>query len=104
MKLEVNKPGSTFANICHLIQPKWGNTGSRSNQQDSNVTVKTKCYEYRQFGHFKSKCLNQAAYKQYDPQCHRKENATINAFNVVFLNGQFSKEDWYVDSGTHCSY
>lgn len=49
------------------------------------------CYNCKQVGHFKNKC-------PYKIQLVPKNNQT-NAFNAVFLNGSFSKREWYIHSG-----
>ena len=56
-------------------------------------------YQCKQFGHFKNKCPNR--YETNEPSNRDRSNEPncVNAFSVVFLNGQFSKEDWYIDSG-----
>lgn len=70
-----------------------GNTKSKkncgtSNQETDNSTKKTiTCYKCKEEGHYRNQCslLN--------------KNASKCVFNVVFLNGKFSKDEWYVDSG-----
>lgn len=48
-----------------------------------------KCYRCKQLGHYKSQC------KQSDQQQLKRSNA----FSAVFLNGNYSKQDFYLDSG-----
>lgn len=45
------------------------------------------CYKCKEIGHFRHQC----------PLLQK--NKETNAFSVVFLNGQFSQCEWYVDSG-----
>lgn len=79
-----------------------GNTGGRDkNKRDSgntgseNVNVRNdvKCYNCKQMGHFKNKCPNIV---NKPTENHQK---STGAFNVVFLSGSFSSDDWYIDSG-----
>lgn len=60
--------------------------GSNVNKEKMNI----KCYPCRQYGHYKSQC------KMNDQQQVVKKT---NAFSAVFLNGNFSKQDFYLDSG-----
>ncbi|XP_045447465.1 uncharacterized protein LOC123655756 [Melitaea cinxia] len=50
-----------------------------------------KCYRCKQFGHFKSQC--------HKNNPNRLETKKTNAFSAVFLNGLYSKHDFYLDSG-----
>lgn len=64
---------------------KSGNTFDASTSSKSNVKI-VKCYKCKQTGHYKN-------------QCPLLKDKQVNAFSAVFLNGQFSQRDWYVDSG-----
>lgn len=59
---------------------------------DSNLNksekMNLKCYRCKQFGHYKSQCK----------QSYQQVKKT-NAFSAVFLNGNYSKQDFYLDSG-----
>lgn len=57
---------------------------------------KVKCYKCKQPGHYKNQCQNYDSNQSNDKKIGRKQT---NAFNVVFLSGNFNKYDWYVDSG-----
>ncbi|CAK1550160.1 unnamed protein product [Leptosia nina] len=52
---------------------------------------KIKCYKCQEFGHYKNQCT-----KEPNQQHVLK---TTNAFSAVFLSGNYSKNDFYVDSG-----
>lgn len=55
---------------------------------------KIQCYGCKEFGHYKSKCT------KFKKSSDRKnETKTESAFNVVFLTGEYTKTDWFVDSG-----
>lgn len=59
-------------------------TKMASKQQSKKVIS---CYKCKEIGHFRNQC----------PLLQK--NKETNAFSVVFLNGQYSKSEWYVDSG-----
>jgi len=46
------------------------------------------CFKCKKTGHFMNKC----------PEVKKNEDSS-NAFNAVFLTGNFNNTDWYVDSG-----
>lgn len=52
-------------------------------KQIKNIT----CFKCREVGHFRNQCPMLLKTKE------------TNAFSVVFLNGKYSKTEWYVDSG-----
>lgn len=64
----------------------------KRNQQTSmsNAKPNVRCYKCKQLGHFMNKC-------EFVPK--KKES---NAFSAVFLSGNFSQTDWYIDSGASC--
>lgn len=84
--------GSTETESAFLSSKNWqrkkdGKVGKPGDTSTSNRHVKTiKCYKCKQLGHYKNQC----------PQNKEKQ---VNAFSAVFLNGSFSKEEWYIDSG-----
>ncbi|KAF7270057.1 hypothetical protein GWI33_016962 [Rhynchophorus ferrugineus] len=55
-------------------------------------TLKIRHKQQAKIKHFQNKCPN----KERNDD---KARDTCNAFNEVFLNGSFSKLDWYIDSG-----
>lgn len=65
------------------------NVGSGIGSSGSYVKNDLKCYGCKQTGHFRNKCPNRNK--------NEKKGQTV-AFNVAFLTGSFSKNDWYVDS------
>ncbi|KAG5864100.1 hypothetical protein JTB14_016257 [Gonioctena quinquepunctata] len=75
-----------------------GNTAGSSNvlgsSESGNVKEaylkNVKCFRCKQMGHYKNRCPNTNKYTG---------NKSSNAFSAVFLSTQFSKDDWYVDSG-----
>ncbi|GBP67410.1 Retrovirus-related Pol polyprotein from transposon TNT 1-94 [Eumeta japonica] len=59
------------------------------NVVNNNKRKIIKCYRCKQVGHYKN-------------QCTQEQNTKVkntNAFSAVFLSGNFSKNDWYLDSG-----
>lgn len=54
---------------------------------ETSTTKEVTCYKCKSNGHYRNQC----------PML--KKNASKCVFNVVFLSGKFSKEDFYVDSG-----
>lgn len=63
--------------------------GDKSDKQKKEV----RCFRCNQLGHFRNKCP--LLQKEKDKNTQKPENA----FSVVFLNGDYQKSDWYVDSG-----
>lgn len=62
--------------------------GETSNVKNNNNKKKViKCYRCKQVGHYKNQCTQV------------QDTKTSNAFSAVFLSGNFSKDDWYLDSG-----
>ena len=79
-----SKVGSTGRNDS-------SNHGRHTDESNVNKADKMhiKCYRCGQPGHYKSQC------KKSDQQQIKK----TNAFSAVFLSGNYSKEDFYLDSG-----
>lgn len=67
-----------------------GQTSNKSNSNNRKTKVIT-CYRCKKTGHLRYQCplLNETSEKMKQ----------TNAFSVVFLSRNFSKSDWYVDSG-----
>lgn len=86
MQFNENETGGAFASKAssHSNFKKKG--GMNTNRERSDV----KCYRCKQYGHFKNKCPNSSSNDQ---------TSKNNAFNAVFLSGQFNNTDWYIDSG-----
>lgn len=83
-------------NNQHLsMARKVGSTDvSKSN---ANVKeVKIRCYRCKQTGHYRNQCTN-GNNNVSNPK--NKDKMQSNAFSAVFLSGNFTKEDWYIDSG-----
>lgn len=49
-----------------------------------------KCFKCKKLGHYRNQCTSTVK---------EMENKQTNAFSAVFLNGFYSKTDWYIDSG-----
>lgn len=111
--LDIDENGSTrngsafvdktlFRNkVCNNDSNKRGSTdgekrhGGTSRRNDScNINKKDmssiKCFRCKQIGHFQNECPKRA---------ENNSGNYSNAFNAVFLSGEFKKTDWYVDSG-----
>ncbi|GBP20125.1 hypothetical protein EVAR_5555_1 [Eumeta japonica] len=74
-----------------------GNTGTRTQTSISKQKV-IKCYKCKQTGHYRNQCPKD--YVKDSSNNKSSERKQTNAFNAVFLNGGFSRSDWYIDSGT----
>lgn len=68
-----------------------------STQKSISVKGKqnVKCYNCKLYGHYRNQCEN----KDESSKKHENENKCSNAFSAVFFNGNFHKNEWYVDSG-----
>lgn len=73
------------------------NTKGRSSVRDSSIyqsgnsnAKNIKCYKCKQPGHYKNQCRSTV---------HEEKRKQSNAFSAIFLNGNFNKKDWYIDSG-----
>lgn len=85
--------GKPITNLSMVRQNDVGNTGSSR----SNVNVKQiKCYRCKKVGHYKNQCTNN---ENNSSNPKNKERMQSNAFSAVFLSGNFSKDEWYIDSG-----
>lgn len=75
-----------------------GSTGGAFASRSGGSTVKTtkkrvKCFRYKQLGHYKNKCPNNAQLSE------KTKSAISTASSAVFLNGKFFRTDWYIVSG-----
>ncbi|CAH2109024.1 unnamed protein product [Euphydryas editha] len=84
-----NKIGSTAG-----IRDK-GYNMSNSNVSKTKSKI-IKCYKCKQTGHYRNPCNSFDKDSEKKKFCERKQT---NAFSAVLLNGSFSKNDWYIDSG-----
>lgn len=91
---EYNAGGAAFAargkyNSGNTKQKKFGGmpTSDKKVTSDTTKTKEVTCYKCKSNGHYRNQC----------PML--KKNASKCVFNVVFFNGNFNKEDFYVDSG-----
>lgn len=66
--------------------PSMSNRKTVTAMTDSSTKIIT-CYKCKEDGHYRSQC----------PLLKKNNNKCV--FNVVFLNGNFNKTEWYVDSG-----
>lgn len=73
-------------NTNHVVKSQTS-TSMSNNDSAKSSSKQIKCYNCKKVGHFKNKC----------PELKTKK--TLNAFSAAFFNGNFSTEDWYVDSG-----
>ncbi|GBP51859.1 Retrovirus-related Pol polyprotein from transposon TNT 1-94 [Eumeta japonica] len=73
-----------------------GNTSTKDNAQMSMSKPKViTCYKCKQTGHYRNQCT----FSNKNSSNTNKMNVQSNAFSAVFLNGEFCKSDWYIDSG-----
>ncbi|CAH2087742.1 unnamed protein product [Euphydryas editha] len=72
------------------------NRHNMSKSKPRNTQKIIKCYKCKQTGHYRNQCTNFDKDASNTKTFERKQT---NAFSAVFLNGNFSKTDWYVDSG-----
>lgn len=83
---------SAFVVKTHKKTGKGSNT-SKSGRSNVKVTggKNITCYKCKETGHYRNQCplLNE----------NTEKKKQTNAFNVVFLSGNFCKSDWYIDSG-----
>ena len=78
----------SYSNTRYNNKKQNGNSDTRHSQVSKMATKKViTCYKCKESGHFRNQC----------PLLQK--NKQSNAFNVVFLNGQYSKSEWYIDSG-----
>lgn len=94
MEVSNNNMDSSGAAFAANRKSKFKNGGtSLTNTKVTMTSGKTDktgsvtCYKCKQVGHYRNKCPLLQKIKQ------------SNAFSVVFLSGEYSKSEWYVDSG-----
>jgi transposase InsO family protein len=80
--------GSTETESAFWSKQRTKNTdrGGKQKQTSDKTGKQIKCYNCKKIGHYKNQC----------PELKERQ---ANAFSAAFLNGKFSTEDWYVDSG-----
>lgn len=74
---------------------KYGDKTGKAQTSMSKQKV-IKCYKCKQTGHYRNQCPKDVKDSSNNKVSERKQT---NAFSAVFLNGCFSKNDWYIDSG-----
>lgn len=85
---DMDTSGAAFAaNRTFRLKSKSKNGGMSTSKVTMTGEKTVTCYKCKQVGHYKNKC----------PLL--QQNKQSNAFSVVFLNGEYSKSEWYVDSG-----
>lgn len=98
MDLEENNNGDASGAFASFRKNKFGSTGrggtiDNRHSQTSKSKKLPRCYRCKQTGHYRNQCTVDSS------NTKSSERKQTNAFNAVFLNGSFSKNDWYVDSG-----
>lgn len=86
---QFSKVGTTGRNDSSSHHGRRMSSIAGSNVNKAEKMKNIKCYRCGQYGHYKSQC------KQNDQQVIKK----TNAFSAVFVNGNYSKQDFYLDSG-----
>ncbi|CAH2100878.1 unnamed protein product [Euphydryas editha] len=90
-----NKDGDANAALESFRKNKVGSTGhgvseDNRNSQTSNSKKVLRCYRCKQTGHYRSQCT----VNKDSSNTRSSDRKQTNAFNAVFLNGIFSKNDW----------
>lgn len=81
-----NRGGANSSVACKGFSK--GNKGGASSSF-KKPTKEVTCFKCKKKGHFMNKC----------PENKKPSEDSTNAFNAVFLTGNFNNSDWYVDSG-----
>lgn len=104
MDLDENNGGDANGAFASFRKNKVGSTGHGGNKDNGHSQTSTsmskskkipRCYRCKQIGHYRNQCT----VDKYSSNTKSSERKQTNAFNAVFLNGRFSRNDWYVDSG-----
>lgn len=77
------------------------NVGSKATKDNAQMSKSKSskviiCYRCKQTGHFRNQCTFE---NKNSSETSKNERTKSNAFSAVFLNGEFCKSDWYIDSG-----
>lgn len=97
METEVSENDSAAFGVYQHTKNQWRHKKNyksidrKDGGQPSKAKI-IKCFKCKQEGHYRNQCTNTTKSAETD----RKQT---NAFSAVFLSGQYSKSDWYVDSG-----
>lgn len=86
-KNDMDSSGAAFAANNKKHKFKNGGNGATSSSRKVTGDKTISCYKCKQTGHYRNQC----PLLQKNKQSH--------AFSVVFLNGNYSTNEWYVDSG-----
>lgn len=100
MDLDENKDGDAGGAFASFRKYKVGGTGhggtkDNGHSQTSKSKKVPRCYRCKQTGHYRNQCT----VDKDSSSTKSIERKQTNAFNAVFLNGSFSRNDWCVDSG-----
>lgn len=87
--------GDVSGAFASFRRNKDGNTGGGTRDNTSNLSKfkqkAIKCYKCKQSGHYCNQCPN---FDKDSLNTKSKEHKQTNAFSALFLNGDFSKNDW----------
>lgn len=72
---------------------------TRDNRQLPKSKKIIRCYKCKQTGHYRNQCQNSDEFSSKNKMNNQIERKQTNAFSVVFLSGNFGKNEWYIDSG-----
>ncbi|GBP42186.1 Retrovirus-related Pol polyprotein from transposon TNT 1-94 [Eumeta japonica] len=104
MDLDENNGGDANGAFASFRKNKVGSTGHGGNKDNRHSQTSTsmskskkipRFYRCKQTGHYRNQCT----VDKDSSNTKSSERKQTNAFNAVFLNGSFSRNDWYVDSG-----
>lgn len=84
---DTDSSGAAFAANKMHQKPKSKHGGTPTPKVTGEKVIL--CHRCKQIGHYRNQC----------PLWLSQKNKQSNAFSVVFLNGEYNKSEWYVDSG-----
>lgn len=81
------------------VESAFFNKAAKSKSKKFHRNSKSvRCYSCNELGHMANKCPNKKN-ENIKPSQSKNETPKNGGFSAVFLSGDFSKNDWYIDSG-----